>query len=78
MDKSQPLGLPKGSVRAILTLLIVVVAAAMLFIPTTPGANTVKGIFVGLAFLSVKEYFDIRKLAAPEDDPAPEAFAIPD
>jgi hypothetical protein len=60
-SKSQdPLGLPNGSVRAILTLLLVGITAAVMFIPVAKGTGDVKAMFVLLTGIAVRDYFSSR------------------
>jgi hypothetical protein len=57
----KPLGLPAGSVRAIITILLVITSAALLFVDTASGADDVKAMFVMLTGYAVKLYFDTRQ-----------------
>jgi hypothetical protein len=55
-----PLGLPSGSVRAVLTILLVGITAAVLFIPVAKGTDDVKAMFVLLTGIAVRDYFSSR------------------
>lgn len=73
MNRLEPLGLPRGSVRAILTLLLVVVSAVGLFVPVVD--DTLKQMFVLLTGIAVRDYFASRKdqndkTGPPLDPPA--------
>ena len=61
MKPELPLGLPAGSVRAIITILLVIVSASLLFVDTASGADDVKAMFVMLTGYAVKLYFDTRQ-----------------
>lgn len=65
----EPFGLPRGSVRAIITLSLVAVTAALLFVPAAAGTGDVKSMFVMLTGYAVKLYFDVRKEQNAEDGP---------
>ena len=58
---TEPLNLPRGSVRAILTIVVVVFAGLTLFIPIASGAGDARTLFVGAAAMIVKDYFTHRK-----------------
>jgi hypothetical protein len=67
-SKSQdPLGLPNGSVRAILAILLVGITAAVLFIPVAEDSNDVKAMFVLLTGIAVRDYFSSRDRQAERD-----------
>jgi hypothetical protein len=55
-----PLGLPKGSVRAILTFILVAITAAVLFVPISEGSAEVRSMFVLLTGIAVRDYFSTR------------------
>jgi hypothetical protein len=55
-----PLGLPKGSVRAILTFVLVAITAAVLFVPISAGSAEVRSMFVLLTGIAVRDYFSSR------------------
>jgi hypothetical protein len=55
-----PLGLPKGSVRAILTFVLVAITAAVLFAPISAGSAEVRSMFVLLTGIAVRDYFSSR------------------
>jgi hypothetical protein len=65
----EPLNLPRGSIRAALTLLLVAVSAALLFIPTVDDAGDVKSMFVLLTGIAVRDYFATREAQNAEDGP---------
>lgn len=65
MNRTEPLGLPRGSVRAILTILLVLVCAAMLFVGTKD--KTVAAMFVLLTGIAVRDYF-VTRAASNERD----------
>jgi hypothetical protein len=63
-SKSQePFNLPAGSVRAFLTLLLVGITAAVMFIPIHNGNDDVKAMFVLLTGIAVRDYFSSRDRA---------------
>ena len=47
--------------RALLTILLVVVSAVALFVPVTAGAGDVKAMFVLLTGIAVRDYFAHRQ-----------------
>jgi hypothetical protein len=55
-----PLGLPDGSVRAVLAMLLVGITAAVMFIPVAKGTDDVKAMFVLLTGIAVRDYFASR------------------
>lgn len=73
-----PLGLPTGSVRAVLTVLLVGISAAVMFIPVAEKTDDVKAMFVLLTGIAVRDYFssrdrqEERKRAAVAVDPTSE------
>lgn len=64
----EPLGIPRGSVRAIVTILLVLVSASMLFVPVV-GDASVKDMFVMLTGIAVRDYFATRAAQNREDGP---------
>jgi len=68
-----PLGLPNGSVRALLTILLVGITAAVLFIPVAKGTDDVKAMFVLLTGIAVRDYFASRDRQAERDRTADSA-----
>jgi hypothetical protein len=63
-SKSQePFNLPAGSVRALLTTLLVGITAAVMFIPVPSGKDDVKAMFVLLTGIAVRDYFSSRDRA---------------
>lgn len=65
----EPLSLPRGSVRAILTVLVVLVAAAAVFVPIAPGAGDARSMFVMVAGFVLRDYFQHREKQNTEDGP---------
>ena len=65
-----PLGLPNGSVRAILTVMLVGITAAVLFIPVAKGTDDVKAMFVLLTGMA-------RRDTSPAATARPSASARP-
>ncbi len=63
----EPLGLPRGSVRAIITLVLLGVTCVLAFVPGDP---TVTGMFVLLTGIAVRDYFGHRAIRNEEDGPA--------
>jgi hypothetical protein len=59
-QQDHPLGLPKGSVRALLTFVLVAITAAVLFVPISNGSAEVKSMFVLLTGIAVRDYFSSR------------------
>ena len=72
----EPLFLPKGSVRAVLTVLLVGITTAVMFIPIPSGKDDVKAMFVLLTGIAVRDYFSSRDRQSereerePQGDPA--------
>lgn len=64
---NEPLGLPRGSIRAILTLMLVVISAVMLFIPAVDGGA--REMFLLLTGIAVRDYFAHREKRNTEDGP---------
>jgi general stress protein CsbA len=64
---NEPLGLPRGSVRAILTLLLLVAVVLTVFIPAA-NTNALDALLV-LAGIAVRDYFTIRKQQNDTDGP---------
>lgn len=65
----EPFNLPRGSVRAALTFLVVIVAALSVFIPIAPGAGDARAMFVMVAGLVLNDYFRHREKQNTEDGP---------
>jgi hypothetical protein len=68
----EPLNLPRGSVRAIVTIILVLVAAVALFAPIAEGADDVKSMWLLLTGIAVRDYFAHRKEQNEEAGPAVE------
>lgn len=66
----EPFDAPRGTVRAILTILLVLVSAALLFVPTVEGSDDVSAMFVMLTALGVRDYFAYRADQNQKDGPA--------
>lgn len=66
---NEPLSLPRGSVRAILAILVCVVAALTLFVPIAEGAGDARALFVGIAGIVLRDYFHSRKEQNEQDGP---------
>lgn len=73
----EPLFLPKGSVRAVLTMVLVGITTAVMFIPIPSGKDDVKAMFVLLTGIAVRDYFASRDRQAERDRADPEAKAAP-
>ena len=59
-NPNEPLGLPHGSIRAILSIVLVGISGALLFVPMADGADEVKSMFVLLTGIAVRDYFASR------------------
>ena len=57
----EPFGLPRGSIRAFLTVFLVGITAAIMFIPIPAGKDDVKSMFVLLTGIAVRDYFASRE-----------------
>ena len=66
-NSQDPLGLPNGSVRAFLTILLVGITAAVLFVPVAARTDDVKAMFVLLTGIAVRDYFASRDRQAEHD-----------
>jgi hypothetical protein len=64
----EPLFLPKGSVRAVLTMLLVGITTAVMFIPIPTGKDDVKAMFVLLTGIAVRDYFSSRDRQAEREE----------
>jgi len=62
-----PFGLPNGSMRAFLTTLLVVITAAVMFVPVAKNTDDVKAMFVLLTGIAVRDYFASRDRQAEHD-----------
>jgi len=65
----EPLNLPRGTVRAVLTILVVVVAALSVFVPIADGAGDARAMFVLVAGIVLRDYFQTRQDQNAEDGP---------
>lgn len=64
----EPLSLPRGSVRALLTLLLVVGAILTLFVPVVD--DRAMGMLLASAVMAVQSYFRDRQEENEEDGPS--------
>lgn len=69
LNTTEPLGLPRGSVRAVITILLIVISASLLFVPTVTGTDDVRSMFLLLTGIAVRDYFAARKEQNEEDGP---------
>lgn len=67
MNSKEPLGLPRGSVRAIITLGLLMASVAMVFVPVNEKEYAT-GLFA-LAGVAIRDYFQTRKTQNDEDGP---------
>lgn len=65
---NEPMGFPRGTVRAALTLLLVVVCAVMLFVPVVN--EQAASMFLLLTGIAVRDYFAQRADQNREDGPS--------
>lgn len=75
-NTTEPLGLPRGSVRAIITVLLILISASLLFVPSVVGTDDVRSMFLLLTGIAVRDYFATRKDQNEEDGPALPAPAV--
>lgn len=68
-NSTEPLGLPRGSVRAGLTFGLVAVLCVTLFVPVVPEAKSVLDGMLALAVMSVRDYFGSRETQVLQDGP---------
>lgn len=68
MNGNEPLGLPRGSVRALLTFALVAGAVATMFVPVVD--DRAMGMLIAYAGVAVQSYFAQRKDQNDEDGPA--------
>lgn len=66
---TEPFGLPRGTVRGAITLLLLTTLAATLFVPLTSGAGGVRDGLLALAVMAVKDYFSVRGAQNVQDGP---------
>ncbi len=69
MNSTEPLGLPRGSVRAILTMGLLALLAVTMFVEIVPGADEIRSGLLALAVMAVKEYFDGRSEQVAAEGP---------
>ena len=73
LSADEPAGLPRGTVRAIVTVMLVIVSAIMLFVPVAVGNGDVKSMFLLLTGIAVRDYFAARaEVEKNERPPMPE------
>lgn len=65
----EPLGLPRGSVRAIITLLVVGAAITAAFVPMH-GDAAARNMLIVIAGIVVRDYFGHRAVQNEQDGPA--------
>ncbi len=65
----EPFNAPRGTVRAILTIMLVLVSASLLFVPSVEGSDDVSAMFVMLTALAVRDYFATRADQNEKDGP---------
>lgn len=68
-NSTEPLGLPRGSVRAILTVLLILIVGVSLFVPVADGADGIRTGLVALAGIAVRDYFGGRERVELVDGP---------
>lgn len=64
----EPLGLPRGSVRAILTIMLLAASVAAVFVPLHGDADAKSSLLV-LTGIAVRDYFAHRQTQNAEDGP---------
>lgn len=73
----------KISVKSVLVLVLLVVSAAMLFVPVVEGADDIRAMFVFLTGMAVRDYFSSeshdKNVAAVKEayDPTPAKPYVP-
>jgi hypothetical protein len=60
LNKTEPLGLPAGTVRAVITLTLLVALIVTLFLPVVPAAKEVWSGLLALLVMAVRDYFAVR------------------
>lgn len=65
----EPLNLPRGSVRAILTILLVILLGLTMFIPVVPGAQDIRSGLLAATVAAVGHYFNTRQTQNQQDGP---------
>lgn len=68
--RKEPLSLPRGSVRAIITLALVFISALAMFLPLAEGAGDVKAMFLMLTGIAVRDYFAHRSEQNEKEGPS--------
>lgn len=74
IDMNKPVGLPRGTVRAVITFMLVSLSGVMLFVPVVD--EDVKNMFLLLTGIAVRDYFASRAAddrADAADPPVPDA-----
>ena len=72
----EPLFLPKGSVRAVLTMVLVGITTAVMFIPIPSGKDDVKAMFVLLTGIAVRDYFSSRDRQSEREEREAEGIPV--
>ena len=67
MNTTEPLGLPRGSVRAILTILLLLAVILTVFIPS--ASDKALTALLVLAGIAVRDYFSTRSVQNAQDGP---------
>lgn len=57
---SNPLWLPKGSVRALIAFALIAVVSLTLFVPVVEGASDTITALIALAGIAIRDYFASR------------------
>ena len=65
----EPLSLPRGSVRALITLTLLAFVGASMYIPVVTGAAEVRGALLALLGMAVRSYYETREKQNEEDGP---------
>lgn len=65
----EPLGLPRGTVRAAITILLILILALTLFVPVVEGAQSARVGLLALTIMAVKDYFGTRAAQNVDDGP---------
>jgi hypothetical protein len=62
---NEPLGLPQGTVRAIITIMLVSLLGVTMFVPVVEGSEDIKTGVLALTVVAVQSYFSSRKDVEP-------------
>lgn len=74
MNATEPFGLPRGSVRALLTVILVALSGVAMFVPVVD--ENIKSMVVLLTGIAVRDYFAVRKTQNDQDGPPVEPPAV--